>query len=89
MLADAIIGNSKSAVAAVFGPPRGAVAADAKALAATFWDADTWYYPLPRSGRVAVAIEFEDDYAKSVQYLMAPRNQENPAGASQTQPNGH
>src|SRR5947208_3569809 len=49
LLADAIVGNSKAAVASVFGPPRGAVLAGAAAAAgASFWDADTWYYPLPR-----------------------------------------
>src|SRR4051794_29671691 len=58
MLADAIVGNSKAAVAAVFGPPRGAVLCHdddnptAAGPARSFWDADTWYYPLPRTGRL-------------------------------------
>src|SRR3954451_324052 len=62
MLAEAIVGNSKAAVASVFGPPRGAVlfgadpSASTDGAARTFWDADTWYYALPRTGKLAMAI---------------------------------
>jgi hypothetical protein len=74
MLADAIVGNSKAAVASVFGPPRGAVLVGPAAAAASFWDADTWYYPLPRTGTVAVAIEFDEDYARRVHFLQGPKS---------------
>lgn len=73
LLADAIVGNTKAAVAAVFGPPRSAVAAGLQAPAPTFWDADTWYYPLPKGERLAVAIAFEEDFATSVEFLHPPR----------------
>jgi hypothetical protein len=78
MLADAIVGNSKAAVASVFGPPRGAVllGGDDSATngpARTFWDADTWYYPLPRTGQLAMAIEFDENYARAVQFVGSPR----------------
>jgi hypothetical protein len=72
MLADAIVGNSKAAVASVFGPPRGAVLVGPAATGASFWDADTWYYPLPRRGATAVAIEFHEEYARQVQVLRGP-----------------
>ena len=73
MLADAILGNSKCAVASVFGPPRTAVVTEPTTLTPTYWDADTWYYPLPKADRLAVAIQFEDDYATGVQFLRGPQ----------------
>ena len=75
MLAEAIVGNSKAAVASVFGPPRsaavrGVVKPAGKAPA--FWQASTWYYPLPRNDALAMAIEFDDDSAKRVEFFRAP-----------------
>ena len=75
MLAEAIVGSSKSAIASVFGPPRSAVvmhAAAAGIAGATYWQADTWYYPLPKSGPLAMAIEFGGDDARNVEFLRAP-----------------
>ena len=77
MLAEAIVGSSKSAIASVFGPPRSAVVMHAAAglaglAGATYWQADTWYYPLPKSGPLAMAIEFHGDDAKRVEFLRAP-----------------
>ena len=79
MLAEAIVGSSKSAIASVFGPPRSAVVMQAAAVAlngsaagATFWLADTWYYPLPKNGPLAMAIEFQGDDARRVEFLRAP-----------------
>ena len=75
MLAEAIVGSSKSAIASVFGPPRSAVVMHAAAAAttgATYWQADTWYYPLPKSGPLAMAIEFHGDDARRVEFLRAP-----------------
>ena len=74
MLAEAIIGSNKSAIASVFGPPRSAVVMHAIASAggATYWHADTWYYPLPKNGPLAMAIEFQGDDARRVEFLRAP-----------------
>ena len=73
MLAEAIVGSSKSAVASVLGPPRSAVLMQAATSpGATYWHADTWYYPLPRSGPLAMAIEFTGDDARHVEFLRAP-----------------
>jgi hypothetical protein len=75
MLAEAIVGSSKSAIASVFGPPRSAVVMHPVTVGgpdATFWQADTWYYPLPKSGPLAMAIEFHGDDARRVEFLRAP-----------------
>ena len=75
MLADAIIGSSKSAVAKVFGPPQSAVISSGVAgpKPATFWLADTWYYPMPRNNPMAMAIRFTHDSARTVEFLTPPR----------------
>jgi hypothetical protein len=74
MLAEAIVGSSKSAIASVFGPPRSAVVMHPAAVpaGATYWHADTWYYPLPKSGPLAMAIQFHGDDARHVEFLRAP-----------------
>ncbi len=75
LLVDAIIGNSKSAVAAVFGPPRSALVQGPVAIgggACAFMQADTWYYPLPKNDGLAMAIEFDDDSARHVEFFTAP-----------------
>jgi hypothetical protein len=79
LLADAIVGNTKSSIARVFGPPHSAVLAPAAAQSYSaeppdtlFWQADTWYYPLPRNGQLAMAIQFGDDLAQGVEFLRAP-----------------
>lgn len=72
MLAEAIVGNSKAAVASVFGPPRSAVLAGSASPGATYWDADTWYYAMPRAGQLAMAVEFADEYATGVLFLTPP-----------------
>src|SRR5687768_6771476 len=69
MLADAVLGNSKCAVAAVFGPPRGAILTDALNQYSNYWQADTWYYPLPRKGPLAMVIQFGEDFAEKVEFL--------------------
>ena len=76
LLAEAIIGNTKAAVASVFGPPRsaalrGVIKADA-AKGNGYWHATTWYYPLPRSGALAMAIEFDDESARRVEFFHPP-----------------
>jgi hypothetical protein len=74
MLAQAIVGSSKAAVAKVFGPPHIAVISSATPVItpATFWLADTWYYPMPRNGPLALAIRFDDDSARKVDFLGSP-----------------
>ena len=76
LLAEAIIGNTKAAVASVFGPPRsaalrGVVKANASS-APGYWQATTWYYPLPRNNSLAMAIEFDADAARRVEFFRAP-----------------
>ena len=76
LLAEAIIGNTKAAVASVFGPPRsaalrGVVKANA-GVGNGYWHASTWYYPLPKNDSLAMAIEFDDDAARKVEFLRAP-----------------
>ena len=71
MLAEAIVGNSRGAVASVFGPPRNAV------VPGTFVDGamptrETWYYPMRQEQNLAMAIEFIDDSARHVEFFSAP-----------------
>jgi len=71
-LAEAIVGSDKSAIASVLGPPRGAVASgDSVQRTQTFWQASTWYYPVPRNERMAMAIGFEKDQACRVDFFQA------------------
>ena len=76
MLADAIVGNNKAAVASVFGPPRSAAVRGAVkpgGKAPPYWQANTWYYPLPKNNKLAMAIEFAEDFAREVEFFRAPR----------------
>lgn len=74
MLADAIVGSPKATIIAVFGPPRCAVVNDPADFAQpNFWQADTWYYALPRNGRLSMAISFDDELAKVVDFFNAPK----------------
>ena len=34
--------------------------------------AETWYYPLPFNGPMAMAINFEEDYASCVEFFQRP-----------------
>ena len=75
LLAEAIIGNSRSSVAAVFGPPRGAIVSGPVSLGdagSAMWQAQTWYYPLRQQQSLAMAIEFDDDAARHVEFFKAP-----------------
>ena len=76
LLAEAIVGNTKAAVASVFGPPRSAALRGViKGDAATgngYGNATTWYYPLPRGDALAMAIEFVDESARRVEFFRAP-----------------
>jgi len=75
MLAGAIIGSNKATIESVFGPPRSAAVKDVGVVVQSqqvFWQADTWYYPLPRSGPMALAISFSEDVAMQVEFFSAP-----------------
>ena len=73
MLHDAILGNSKEAVAAVFGPPPTAVTPEGSSSgrAPSYWQADTWYYPLDPREKRAMAVRFERGVAKDVEFIHA------------------
>ena len=76
MLHDAILGNSKEAVAAVFGPPPTAVTPEGarsslSGRAPSYWQADTWYYPLDPREKRAMAVRFERGVAKDVEFIKA------------------
>ena len=63
----AIIGNTRGAIASILGPPRASTSAGPHALPRDYWHATTWYYALP--AKIAVAIEFEGDYAQRVEFI--------------------
>ena len=37
-----------------------------------FWHASTWYYPVNPAQRTAIAIRFERDLARHIEYIGAP-----------------
>lgn len=75
LLANAIIGSGKETIASVFGPPRSIAIEDLGILVHPqhlFAHADVWYYPLPRKGAMAMAINFHDQMATRVEFFTAP-----------------
>jgi len=62
----AILGRGKPIVAAVLGPPPTALLARS---AGGYLDCDTWYYPLCREVRWCMAVTFESDRAKRVEFF--------------------
>ena len=72
----AILGNSKQAVVAVLGAPRTSTYVNRIPVARpdqpVYWDADTWYYPLNRRDRSAMAIHFLDGIAQSASVIHSP-----------------
>jgi hypothetical protein len=68
----AIVGSAKGAVHTVFGPPRTAMVRNTATPARSFWQADTWYYPLDRTTRQAMAIRFAGNVASEVDFVTAP-----------------
>jgi hypothetical protein len=81
-LRQAIIGNDKATIAAVFGPPRTAMHRGAGVRAASgatenqYLVADTWYYPYDRALRTAVVIEFEHGVARRAEFVESPVQEE-------------
>src|SRR5437016_2298456 len=75
LLANAIAGSPKQTIEQVFGPPRTAGVNGVGLVVyprTIFWQADTWYYPLPRNGLMAMAITFVDELAAKVEFFTAP-----------------
>ena len=75
MLASAVLGSNRQMIESVLGPPRSASIKDIGVVVhpkMVFRQADTWYYPLPRNGPVAMAINFERDLATKVEFFTAP-----------------
>jgi hypothetical protein len=72
-LAEAIVGNSRTAVASVLGPPRIATFVGSEKAVEDYRHADVWYYPLPREGQVGMAIRFNDENAEAVEFFSSPR----------------
>jgi len=74
MLAQALLGSNRRTIVAVFGPPRAACVSGPCAAGASpdFWHADTWYYPLPRAGALAMALAFDEDHASTVEFFQPP-----------------
>jgi hypothetical protein len=74
LLAQAVMGSSKVAIAQVFGPPRSAMidAVLAQNMPTAFWHANTWYYALPKQGTLAVAINFKEGFADRVEFFQTP-----------------
>ncbi len=70
-LRGAIIGSAKGSVVAVFGPPRTALLGR-NFTKLSIWRAETWYYPLDRAERSAIAIRFERNIARDVEKIGVP-----------------
>jgi hypothetical protein len=71
----AILRNTKQNVVRVLGPPHAAIVArggEGGVPASTYWQADTWYYPLNRRQRAAMAIRFGGDRAEEVEMIRVP-----------------
>ena len=76
MLAGAIVGSNKATIESVLGPPRSAAVKGVGVVThpkMVFWQADTWYYPLPRNGAMAMAINFDEDFATQVEFFTTPQ----------------
>jgi len=79
ILSDAVLGSSKNNIANVFGPPRAAVVAGPiSENGDRYFQADTWYYPLARQGTLAMAIAFQEGYARKVEFFAAPKTRRLP-----------
>jgi hypothetical protein len=77
MLAAAIVGSDKVTIESVFGPPRSTAIGELGAVVVhprkVFWQTDLWYYPLVRTGPMAMAIAFRDEVAAGVEFFKSPK----------------
>ena len=76
LLAQAVIGSTRQTIESVFGPPR-SISLDEIGVVVhprqVYRLSDTWYYPLPRSLPLAMAINFQDEIATTVEFFSPPQ----------------
>ena len=70
-LRTAIVGSAKAVVLSAFGPPRTALLGHG-ARRPSVWRAETWYYPLDRAARSAMAIRFQGNLVHDVEKISVP-----------------
>jgi len=73
---EAILGCSMQAVATAWGPPPITTAPQrigADAALPAYLAADTWYYPINPSNKIAMAIHFARGIVRRVQVIRPPR----------------
>ena len=76
LLRERILGRPKAHIAAEFGPPRTAVFHSDSAVAqVAFWRGDTWYYAVDPGSELAMAVMFENDEARAVEFFQTPRSE--------------
>jgi hypothetical protein len=61
LLADALVGTSRTAIASVYGQPRCAVAGRDVLTGGDVWDGRVWYFPLAHPAASLVGVEFDAD----------------------------
>jgi hypothetical protein len=75
-LLQAIVGNDKQAIAAIFGPPRAsagfAALAPALLVRSDYLLADTWYYALDKSAQLALVVRFDSGVASHAELVQIP-----------------
>jgi len=77
-LRERILGRPKAHIAAEFGPPRTAVfTSHAPVAQPAFWRGDTWYYAIDPRTELAMAVTFENDQARVVEFFQTPRAADN------------
>jgi hypothetical protein len=75
-LRQAIVGNDKASVVAVFGPPPATAGVEADSewsvSVPVYLRSDTWYYPLDKIEQSAICIRFAQGIAQDAQVLYSP-----------------
>jgi hypothetical protein len=71
-LKSALVGRTRGEIAALLGPPPATSAQPLPASRRGKWQADTWYYPLDRSRRRAIAINFHNHIAHAIEQVPGP-----------------
>jgi hypothetical protein len=61
LLADALVGTSRSAIVSVYGLPRCAAAGRDVLTGNDVWDGRVWYFPLAHPAATLVGVEFDAD----------------------------
>jgi hypothetical protein len=65
----ALLGRHRRHIVRVFGTPPAACVGQRGVDAGEYWEATTWYYPFDESRREAIAIRFENDRARKVEFI--------------------